>query len=40
VDLGLDWTNYYRLDGHLTRAGHRRAAERLSRYLQTASLSD
>jgi hypothetical protein len=40
VDLGLDWTNYYRLDGHLTPAGHRRAAERLYRYLQTESPSD
>jgi len=34
VDLDLDWSDYYRLDGHLTAEGHRKAAERLFRYLQ------
>lgn len=34
MDLGLDWSDYYRLDGHMTPVGHRKAAAKLFNYLQ------
>ena len=35
LELDLNWSDYYRLDGHLTPDGHRKAAEKLFYYLQT-----
>ncbi|MDH5470174.1 MAG: hypothetical protein OEX75_06260, partial [Gammaproteobacteria bacterium] len=41
MDPGLDWSDYYRLDGHLTPVGHRKAAAKLFDYLQNlASTKD
>ena len=33
VDLNLDPGDYYRLDDHLTPAGHRKVAQQLSKLL-------
>lgn len=34
VDLGLDWNDHFKLDGHLSPAGHRNVALRLFEFLQ------
>jgi hypothetical protein len=34
VDVGLDWSDHYKLDNHPTPAGHQKIAERLFEYLQ------
>ena len=34
ADLGLEKSDYYKLDSHLTPAGHDKVAQRLFRYLQ------
>jgi hypothetical protein len=37
LEPDLDWSDYYRLDGHMTPVGHRKAAAQLFDYLQVSA---